>query len=86
MVMVVLFNISMKLLSVECFEFLLTYFSTKEEMYDVFNKIDCLYVIEEPFCYNSEIYIGTDQFERSNENHGQIQELYNEKKKIKEIF
>ena len=64
----------------ECFEFLLTYFSTKEEMYDVFNKIDCLYVIEEPFCYNSEIYIGNDQFERSNENHGQIQELYNETK------
>ena len=71
----------------ECFEFLLTYLSTKEEIVDVFNKIDCLYVIEEPFCYNSEIYIGNDQFERSNENHGQIQELYNEtKKKIKEVF
>ena len=71
----------------ECFEFLLTYFSTKEEIVDVFNKIDCLYVIEEPFCYNSEIYIGNDQFERSNENHGQIQELYNEtKKKLKKYF
>ena len=71
----------------ECFEFLLTYFSTKEEIIDVFNKIDCLYVIEEPFCYNSEIYIGNDQFERSNENHGQIQELYNEtKKKLKKYF
>ena len=71
----------------ECFEFLLTYFSTKEEIFDVFNKIDCLYVIEEPFCYNSEIYIGNDQFERSNENHGQIQELYNKtKKKLKKYF
>ena len=71
----------------ECFEFLLTYFSTKEEIVDVFNKIDCLYVIEEPFCYNSEIYIGNDQFERSNENHVQFRELYNEtKKKLKKYF
>ena len=53
----------------ECFKFLLTYFSTEEEIVvDVFNKIDCLYVIEEPFCYNSEIYIGNDQFVFSNEN------------------
>ena len=74
---------------VECFEFLLTYFSIKEEMYDVFNKIDCLYVIEEPFCYNSEIYIGNDQFDRSNENlnYEQMQELYNEtKKKLRKYF
>ena len=70
----------------ECFEFLLTYFSTKEEMYDVFNKIDCLYVIEEPFCYNSEIYIGNDQFifERSN---NEDQELYFETiKRLRNYF
>ena len=66
---------------VECFEFLLTYFSTTEEMFDVFNKIDCLYVIEEPFCYNSEIYIGNDQFGISNLNYEQMQELYQTKKK-----
>ena len=46
----------------ECFEFLLTCFSIEEEFIDLLNKIDCLYVIEEPFCYNSFIYIGNDRF------------------------
>ena len=44
----------------ECFEFLLTCFSMEDEFIDVLNKIDCCYVIEEPFCYNSLIYIGND--------------------------
>ena len=69
----------------ECFEFLLTYFSTEEEIVGVFNKIDCLYVIEEPFCYNSKIYIGNDQFVFSNENQGQIQP-YNSTKKIGKVL
>ena len=46
----------------ECFEFLLVYSSGKKEIIDAFNEIDCLFVVEEPFCYNSEIYIGNDQF------------------------
>ena len=68
----------------ECFEFLLTYFSAKEEMSDVFDEIDCLFVIYDQFCYNSEIYIGNDQFDTSNENlnYEQRQELYHETKKI----
>ena len=44
----------------ECFEFLLTYVSMEDEFIDLLNKIDCLFVIEEPFCYNSLIYIGND--------------------------
>ena len=51
----------------ECFEFLLTCFSIEEEFIDLLNKIDCLYVVEEPFCYNSLIYIGNDIFNRYNE-------------------
>ena len=46
----------------ECFEFLLTCFSIEEEFIDLLNKIDCLYVVEEPFCYNYFIYIGNDRF------------------------
>ena len=70
----------------ECFEFLLTYFSTEEEIVDVFNKIECLYVIEEPFCYNSETYIGNDQFV-FNENRGRNQESYSPtKKKLEKYF
>ena len=73
----------------KCFEFILTYFSSGEEMFDVFNELDCLYVIEEQFCYNSEIYIGNDQFMTSNENlnNEQREELYHEtKKKLKNFF
>ena len=44
----------------ECFEFLLTCFSIEDEFIDTLNKVDCLYVIEEPFCYNSLIYVGND--------------------------
>ena len=70
----------------ECFEFLLTYSSTEKEIIDVFNKIDCLYVIEEPFCYNSEIYIGNDQFVfNRNEQHNHTS--YNStKKKMEKYF
>ena len=74
---------------VECSEFLLTYFSTKEEIYDVFNEIDCLYVIDDQFCYNSEIYIGNDQFMTSNANlnYEEREELYHEtKKKLNKFF
>ena len=73
----------------KCFEFILTYFSSGEEMFDVFNELDCLYVIEEQFCHNSEIYIGNDQFMTSNENlnNEQTEELYHEtKKKLKKFF
>ena len=52
----------------ECFEFILTYFSSKEEMCDVFNELDCWYVIDDQFCFNSEIYIGNDQFMTLNAN------------------
>ena len=44
----------------ECFEFLLTCFSMEDEFIDLLNKIDCCFVIEEPFCYNSLIYVGND--------------------------
>ena len=46
----------------ECFEFILTYSSGKKEIIDELNEIVCVYVVEEPFCFNSEIYIGNDQF------------------------
>ena len=52
----------------ECFEFLLTYFSILDEFIDMLHKIDCLYVIEEPFCYNSLIYVGNDLFIFNNPN------------------
>ena len=44
----------------------------------------CLFVIYDQLCYNSEIYIGNDQFDTSNENlnYEQRQELYHETKKI----
>ena len=44
----------------ECFEFLLTCFSIEDEFINLLNEVDCLFVIEEPFCYNSLIYIGND--------------------------
>ena len=53
----------------ECFEFLLTCFSIEEEFIDLLNKIDCLFVIEEPFCYNSFIYMGNEQFVNGNDEH-----------------
>ena len=54
----------------ECFEFLLTSFSIEDEFIDLLNKIDCLFVIEEPFCYNSLIYVGNDPiiFNRNDSN------------------
>ena len=44
----------------ECFEFLLTCLSMEDKFIDLLNKIDCCFVIEEPFCYNSLIYVGND--------------------------
>ena len=73
----------------ECFEFILTYFSSKEEMCDVFNELDCRYVIDDQFCFNSEIYIGNDQFMtlNANLNREQREELYHEtKKKLNKFF
>ena len=44
----------------ECFEFLLTCFSMEDKFIDSLNKLDCCFLIEEPFCYNSLIYVGND--------------------------
>ena len=44
----------------KCFEFLLTCVSMEDEFIDELNKLDCQFLIEEPFCYNSLIYIGND--------------------------
>ena len=44
----------------KCFEFLLTFISMEDEFIDELNKLDCNFLIEEPFCYNSLIYIGND--------------------------
>ena len=52
----------------ECFEFLLTIFSTVNKFIDLLNNVDCLFVIEEPFCYNSLIYIGNDILIFNNQN------------------
>ena len=38
----------------------MTCFSIEDEFIDLLNEVDCLFVIEEPFCYNSLIYIGND--------------------------
>ena len=50
----------------ECFEFLLTCLSMEDEFIDLLNKMDCLYVVEEAFCYNSFIYIGNHRFINQN--------------------
>ena len=47
----------------ECFEFILRFLSGKEEIICLFNEIDCRYVHEEAFCFNSTIYIGNDRFQ-----------------------
>ena len=44
----------------KCFEFLLTCVSMEDKFIDELNKLDCEFLIEEPFCYNSLIYIGND--------------------------
>ena len=44
----------------ECFEFLLTCISMEDKFIDSLNKLDCCFLIEEPFCYNSLIYVGND--------------------------
>ena len=73
----------------ECFEFILTYFSTVEKMFDVFNKIDCSYVTFDYFCYDSDIFVGNDQFMLSNLNltHDEREKLYFKTlKKVEKIF
>ena len=44
----------------ECFEFLLTCLSLEDRFIYLLNKTDCCFLIEEPFCYNSLIYVGND--------------------------
>ena len=44
----------------KCFEFLLTCVSMEDEFIEELNKLDCCFLVEEPFCYNSLIYIGND--------------------------
>ena len=69
---------------VKCFEFQLTYLSTREEMIDVFNQIDCRYVTFDSFCFDTDIYIGNDQFMNSNYIHltsDEREELYHETKR-----
>ena len=44
----------------KCFEFLLTCVSMEDKFIDELNKLDCQFLIKEPFCYNSLIYIGND--------------------------
>lgn len=47
----------------ECFEFMLRFLSGKKEIICLFNEIDCRYVYEEAFCFNSTIYTGNDRFQ-----------------------
>ena len=49
-----------------CFEFELSYLSSEERMTDVFNEIDCRFVAWDSFSYDTDIYIGNDQFIDSN--------------------
>ena len=59
-----------------------------QETIDVFNEIDCLYVTYDYYCFNTDIYVGNDQFMMSNSNltHEQREELYFEtKKKVNKI-
>ena len=46
---------------VECFEFLLRFESGKTD--SLFDEIDCNYVYEDMFCFNSQIYAGNDRFQ-----------------------
>ena len=44
----------------ECFEFLLTCLSMEDKFIYLLNKADCCFLIEEPLCFNSLIYIGNN--------------------------
>ena len=46
---------------VECFEFMLRFESGKSDF--LFDEIDCNYVYEDAFCFNSLIYNGNDRFQ-----------------------
>ena len=45
----------------DCFEFMLLFESGRNER--MFDEIDCNYVYEDVFCYNSLIYTGNDRFQ-----------------------
>ena len=73
----------------ECFEFILSYFSSVEKMSDVFNEIDCSHVIFDCFCYDTDIFVGNDQFSLSNLNltHEEREKLYfRTLKKVEKFF
>ena len=46
---------------VDCFEFVLRFESSKTD--SLFDEIDCNYVYEDMFCFNSQIYAGNDRFQ-----------------------
>ena len=74
---------------VKCFEFQLTYLSFQEKMVDAFNEINCRYVAIDSLCYDTDIYVGNDQFMIQNSLLTPIEreELYHEtKKKLKKFF
>ena len=48
---------------VKCFEFILRFLSGKQEVISQLNELDCRYVYEDVFCFNSTIYIGNDRFQ-----------------------
>lgn len=64
----------------DCFNFLVYDLSSVEET--IFDKIDCDFVIEEAFCYDSYIYSGNDRFhfESSNSN------VKSTKERVEEFF
>ena len=48
---------------IDCYEFLLRFLSGKKEIIILFDEIECMYVHEEVFCFNSTIYVGNDRFQ-----------------------
>lgn len=46
---------------VECFEFMLHFESAKDDF--LFDEINCNYVYEDMFCFNSQIFAGNDRFQ-----------------------
>ena len=73
----------------DCFEFHLSFLSSEERMIDVFNEIDCRFIAWDSFCYETDIYIGNDQFIESNRHlsNRERSELYKlSSLKMKKIF
>ena len=72
----------------ECFEFMLSYLSFNE-LSDVLNDIQCSYVSYDCCLFDSDIFLGNNQFMVSNASltHQQREELYFERQeKMKKIF